>query len=99
MIGSGEIVHVSISVSCKTNSPLDDATIKVVKNACYGGAGDLAGGTQIGTDLNKNNNQQTQFWTNLTGFTFAQGDVLSVYVEKNPDSLNKPYVRLYIRYD
>ena len=99
MLSSGKIIHVSISVNGKTVYPTKDATIQLVKNAVEGGSGVLSGGTQIGTDLDKNNNQRVQLFTNLTGFTFAQGDVISCYLKKNPDDLKAPYVTIYIRYD
>lgn len=96
---NGQIVHVSVSVSAKDDDPLDDATIQIVKNAFEGGSGQLSGGTQIGSDLDKNNNQRYQLFTGLTGYTFSAGDVISVYVKKNPDELRRPFVRLYLRYN
>jgi hypothetical protein len=96
MLQSGEIKHVAISTS---RNPTDVATVKIFKGASRGGSGKYAGGTQIGTDLSKVTGTLDRVYSNLTGFTFASGDRISVYLEKAPDSLYSPMVKLFIRYD
>lgn len=99
MLSSGQIIHVSVSVNGKAPEPSKNAILQIVKNPVESGAGVLSGGTQIGTNLNKNNGLRQQLFTNLSGFTFAAGDIIACYLKKNPDDLKAPYVTIYIRYD
>lgn len=96
MLQGGEIEHVTISTS---RNPADVGTVKIFKDATRGGAGAYAGGTQVGADLDKSAGDVNKVYTNLTGYTFAAGDKISVYLESNPDNLYQPVVKLFIRYD
>lgn len=91
----GEVVHLTIDT---VKEPTSAAIIKIVLNATDGGAGQLSGGTQVGADIDKTSGSLSQVKLNLSGYTFSAGDRISVYIEKNPDKLYRPLVRLFIKY-
>lgn len=98
-IGSGEVVHCTISTE---QDPTNNFFLQIVINATKGGAGDLAGGTQIGTDLEKPTAILDKLHTDLTGYSFSVGDRIQVRVKEGTLGGKKavePVVRLFVRYD
>lgn len=93
---AGRVIHASVSVS---KNITEDSKIVIIKNASESGNGNYAGGTPIGSDLIKNANAYYQIWTDLSGYTFAAGDRLSVYIKNDPFGLDSPVVRIYLKYD
>ena len=95
-LADGEIVHVTISTEKYPERVWD---LQIITNATKDGAGTYAGGTQIGTNLNKPASQLDIVYTNLSGFTFSAGDRIQTYAKKNPDDAIEPLVRLFVRYN
>lgn len=98
-LGDGEVVHATISTE-------KDATnnwfVQVIINGVKGGSGQYAGGTQIGSDIEKTTAVLDKVYTDLTGYDFSAGDRIQVYVKEgtlgSKDAV-EPVVRLYVRYD
>jgi len=94
----GQVVHVTISTE---KDPTNNWFVQVIINGVKGGAGQFAGGTQIGTDLEKPTAVLDKVYTNLTGFTFSTGDRIQVYAKEGTlggKSAVEPVVRLFVRY-
>lgn len=98
-LGSGEVVHATISTE---QDPTNNWFVQIIVNAIKGGAGQFAGGTQIGTDLEKPTAVLDKVYTNLTGYSFSAGDRIQVYAKEGTlgaKSAVEPVVRLFVRYD
>lgn len=98
-LNSGQVVHVSISTE---KDAANNWYLQVIKNAVKGGAGVFAGGTQIGTDIEKPAAQLDILVENLSGFTFAKGDRIAAYAKKGETAAgeaSEPVIRLFVCYD
>ncbi len=98
-LSAGEVVHVTIATE---QNPTNNWFLQVVTNATKGGAGALAGGTQIGADLEKTTGVLDKVYTNLTGYNFSAGDRIQAYVKEGTlggKRALEPVVRLFVRYD
>jgi hypothetical protein len=97
-LAAGEVVHVTISTE-------EDATnnwfVQIITNAIKGGVGTYGGGTQIGANIEKPTAVLDKVYTDLTGYSFAAGDRIAVYVAEgtlgSKDAV-EPLVRVYVRY-
>jgi hypothetical protein len=96
---SGRVIHVSISTE---SVPETNWFVQIIEGAIKGLPGIHEGGTQIGTDLEKDAGVLDKIHYNLTGFTFSQGDRIAVYAKagtlRGGDAV-EPVVRLFVVYD
>lgn len=98
-LGSGEVVHVTISTE---QDPINDWFLQVIINATKGGSGIFAGGTQIGADLVKPTAVLDKVYTDLIGYSFSASDRIQAYVKEGTLGSRKavePVVRLFVRYN
>lgn len=62
----------------------------------------FSGGVQVGADIEKPEGVLDKAFTNLTGYEFAAGDRIAVYIKKGSppkDEAKEPIIRLYLQYD
>lgn len=95
---AGQVVHCTISTE---KDPTNNWFVQVIINGVKGGAGQFAGGTQIGADLEKPTAVLDKVYVNLTGYNFSAEDRIQVYVKAGTlgaKSAVEPVVRLFVRY-